>query len=76
MRQMRWIDQLTKRTVVAHLRDGVSVRGVLFAAYKDCFVLVSAVYLSPSGDQTAVDGEVVIPRESVSWIQAIGSETG
>ena len=75
MKPMRWIDRLVKLTVIAHLSDGVSVRGVLSGAYKDCFVLIHAVYLS-SGEQTTVDGEVVIPRANVSWIQVIGSETG
>jgi hypothetical protein len=69
---LRWIDRQSKRNVVVHMSDGVSVRGVLFGVYKDCLVLHHAAYLS-SGEETRVDGEVILPRTNLSWIQVMNS---
>lgn len=73
MSMLRWIDRLAKQTVVVHMSDGVSVRGVLIRAYKDCLVIHHAAYLSGNGEETRVDGEVILPRKNLSWIQVIRS---
>lgn len=70
MSRMRWIERLTRRSVVVHTRDGASMRGVLVATYRDCLVLSHANYLAGEG-AVAVDGEVVVPRETVSWLQVM-----
>lgn len=58
-------------TVVVHTVQGQSIRGVMTGAYKDCLVLDHAVFLA--GDTTTnIDGEAVIPRASVAWIQTLG----
>lgn len=72
MSMLRWIDRLTRRTLVVHMSDGVSVRGVLVNAYRDCLVLEHAAYLS-GGEETRVDGEVILPRKNLSWIQVVSS---
>lgn len=70
MNLMRWIDRLTRRTVVVHTTNGMSVRGVLVGAYRDCLVLSHATFL---GVETAeqIDGEAVIPRDRVAWLQTL-----
>jgi hypothetical protein len=76
MRRRPWISQLERRTIVCHLSDGASIRGVLLAAYRDCLVLTSSTFLGQAaGEQVVVpvDGEAVIPRERVSWIQTLPS---
>lgn len=73
MSMLRWIDRLKAENVVAHTSDGVSIRGVLIRAYKDCIVLQHAAYLSSSGEETRVDGEVILPRTNLSWLQVIRS---
>lgn len=73
MSMLRWIERQSKRNVVVHMSDGVSMRGVLFGVYKDCFVLTHASYLSGSGEETRVDGEVILPRKNLSWFQVMGS---
>jgi small nuclear ribonucleoprotein (snRNP)-like protein len=70
MSGVRWINRLTRRTVVVHTRDGQSLRGVLVGAYRDCLVLSHAVYLAGEGEVN-VDGEVAVPRQTVGWLQVI-----
>lgn len=70
---MRWISRLVRRTIVVHMTDGQSIRGVLAGEYRDCLVLIHASYLG-SESVTKVDGEVVVPRERVGWIQDLGVE--
>ena len=67
---MRWLDRLTGRTVVVHMTHGASVRGVLIGAYRDCLVLTHAAYLGTESVEK-VDGEVVVLRERVAWMQTL-----
>lgn len=67
---MRWISKLVRHSVALHLTDGQSIRGVLLAEHKDCLVLGQAGYLGTDG-VTKVDGEVVVPRERISWMQVL-----
>lgn len=72
-----WLDKLERRTVVVHLSDGSSLRGVLAATYSDCLVLAHAAFLGQSaGEQVVVpvDGEAVLPRGNVSWVQTLPAE--
>lgn len=70
MNRVRWIDRLTRRTVVVHMTTGASVRGVLVGTYRDCLVLDHAAYLGSEAIEK-VDGEVIVPRERVAWMQAL-----
>jgi hypothetical protein len=58
-----------KHTVVVHLLDGTSLRGVLLATYRDCHALANTELL----DQQVVSlkGEVLVPRAQVAFIQAV-----
>lgn len=76
MARTRWIERLAKRSVIVHLSDGASMRAVLLRSHPDCMVLVEARYLSPDGQETAVDGEIVIPRQNVSWLQVTDNVEG
>lgn len=68
---MRWIDRLARRRVVCHLKDGSSLRGWLIKAYRDALILENADALT--GDTTTpIDGQTVIPRANLSWIQDLG----
>lgn len=71
---MRWIDRLRFHTVVIHTTTQSSLRGVLTGTYKDSLVLSHAEFLV--GDTTTtIDGEVIVPRERVAWIQTLTQET-
>lgn len=67
---MRFLQRITRETVVIHTLSGASVRGVLVAAYRDCLVLAHATYLTADSTEP-VDGEAVIPREQVAWLQRL-----
>lgn len=67
---MRWIPRLIRREIITHLTDGQSIRGMLAGEYRDSLVLSHAAYLGSEGSMR-VDGEVVIPRDKVAWIQVL-----
>lgn len=53
--------RLLGRDVVAHTRDGQSVRGIVAAEYSDELVLRAATYLAATG-RTPADGLVHLPK--------------
>lgn len=65
-----WLDRLERRTVVVHTSDGQSLRGVLVGVYRDCVVLNHAYALGAQAVQS-IDGEAVIARERVAWVQTL-----
>lgn len=67
---MRWLNRLVRKNVVVHMASGVSLRGVLVGVYADSMVLVHAEWLSADA-VTPVDGEAVIPRSNVAWVQIL-----
>jgi hypothetical protein len=67
---MAWSRRLLRETIVAHLRSGDSLRGVLVAEHRDCLILAHAAFLDATST-TPVDGEAVIPRDQVSWVQRL-----
>ena len=68
----RYVDRLTRKVIVAHLADGTSIQGVLLGAYRDSIVLAHAEVL---GDvKVPIDGEAVLPRKGLSWIQNLPTE--
>lgn len=71
---MRWLNQLTHRTVIVHTAEGDSFRGVLTGVFRDCLVLIHAYYMATEGD-TTIDGEVVIPRPHVAWMQVVNGDS-
>lgn len=71
-----WLDELTLKTVVVHLRGGGhSFKGVLAAVHADCLVLRDAYVLEPDS-QDILDGLVVVPRENVDFMQVIAGGDG
>lgn len=73
---MTWLDDLTLETVLVHTRDGMSFRGLKSSVYDDCLVLKEARVLEDEGVSSVLNGEVVIPRERVHFVQLLpqGSE--
>lgn len=70
-RDSSWADELTRPTVIVHLRhDGPSVKGVLAAVHSDALILSDALHLEPEA-QTLMDGSTVIPRESIAYLQVL-----
>jgi hypothetical protein len=67
-----WLNSLTLETVIVHLKGGgPSFKGVLTAVHADCLVLRDAMVLEPDS-QVILDGDVVVPRPNVDFMQRIG----
>lgn len=59
-----------RRSVVANLSDGSAFRGVLWQARGPLLVLRSAT-LHEHGQVKAVDGEVLVERARLSFVQVL-----
>lgn len=68
---MRWLNNQLRYTVVVHTTSKESMRGVLVGVHRDCLVIDHAYYLNNDSPPTEVDGQVVIPRNQVAWIQKL-----
>ena len=71
---MTWLDDLTLDTVIVHTRDEMSFRGLRSSVYDDCLVLKEARVLEGEGVSSVLNGEVVIPRERVHFVQILPPE--
>jgi hypothetical protein len=70
---LTWLDSLTLDTVIVHTQ-GDSFKGVKAAVHDDCLVLRDVFVLEPEGQgQTQLNGEIVIPREQVLYMQIVGA---
>lgn len=67
----RYIDSITRDTVAVHTVGGMSLRGVLTAVHGDCIVVKHAALLQSDGATVPLDGEQVIPRATVAWLQRL-----
>lgn len=68
---MRWLNRQLTHTVVVHTTAKESIRGVLVGVYADCVVLAHAYYLNAESAPTEIDGEAIVPRAQVAWIQKL-----
>lgn len=62
-------DYLTKKKVIVNLKSNVSFRGIMWYTDKRYLVLRNAQILNQ--DLKKLDGEVVIERKEVEFIQVI-----
>lgn len=67
----RYLETVERSRVVVHTTGGSSIEGVLIGLYPDCLVLAHASALSTTG-RIAIDGEPIIERKKVDWIQRLG----
>lgn len=67
---MTWLDDLTLDTVIVHLTDGPSLKGLQAAVYDDALVLRDASVIEPESS-VVLNGEIAIPREKVLFMQMI-----
>lgn len=62
-----------RRTVIVNTTTGKAFRGVLWERGGRHLVLRNAELLRPGGEVAPIDGELVIDRENVEFIQVIGA---
>lgn len=73
---MRWLDKQIRSTVVVHTTAKESIRGILVGSYRDCLVVAHAYYLHADSTTTEIDGEAIVPRDKVAWIQKLVEVSG
>lgn len=61
---------LVHRQVVVNLVDGSSIQGVLYNDPGNLIVLKNALYLEPGAEPAPLDGDTVIERDKVLFVQA------
>lgn len=62
---------LTGRRVIVNLSNGKAVAGVLVDECGPLIVLRAAELLEPGAEPVAVDGETVVDRDRIDFIQAL-----
>ena len=67
---VRWSRTAVRRRVVVNLGDE-AVDGVLWARRGRLLVLRDARLLVPGREPTVMDGDVIVDRDRVQWVQAL-----
>jgi small nuclear ribonucleoprotein (snRNP)-like protein len=62
---------LLATSVIVNLKTDKAFRGVLWTQHRDLLVLRQATLLE-HGQETPVDGEVVVERSNVDFLQVVG----
>lgn len=60
-----------RHEVIVQLADGSALQGVLYEVVGDWFVLKAARYLVEGRGPTAVDGDAVVDRARILFIQVV-----
>lgn len=63
--------RFVKRRVVAHTKDGQSIRGVLLSNHRDCVVIDQPEYLGQAPDEHKLEGDAVILKDNLAWVQVL-----
>lgn len=69
MFRKRWAQATLRQSVVIHTTTNQSFRGVLIHEYDNALVLRHAALLG--AEVATIDGELVVPRERVSFVQVL-----
>jgi hypothetical protein len=72
---MTWLENVTLETVIVHTTAGESFKGLKQTVYDDSLILTDARLLDGEGMSSVINGEVVIPRERVHFIQRLPEGT-
>lgn len=62
-----------RRRVLANLIDGNAMNGVLIARRGGYLVLKDVTLLSPGSEPTPMDGEVLLDKDRVDFLQVLGA---
>ena len=68
---MTWLDDLTLETVIVHIDNGPSLKGVKQAVYDDGLLLRDAMTLDEPAE--VLNGLQFVPRERVVLVQLVGT---
>lgn len=72
---LAWFPTLEAKRAILHVKGEHSIEGVLTGIYSDCVVLAHARYLLNATDIQPLDGEQVIPRANIEWVEVLSAGT-
>lgn len=71
----RYLNRVARSAVVVHLKSGTSIKGLLHDVYRDVIVLRHAdVATARAKDFVEVDGEQLVFKSDIDWIQLLEGE--
>lgn len=68
---MTWLDAVSLETVIVHVTDGPSLKGLREVVHDDCLVLRDALVFHEEDAPQQLDGLLVVPREKVLFVQVV-----
>jgi small nuclear ribonucleoprotein (snRNP)-like protein len=66
-----WRRVALHRRVLVNLKTDKALRGVLFDQRGDVLVLKDTVLLEPNADPVRIDGDVVVERANIDFVQIV-----
>lgn len=66
-----WRRLALRRRVLVNLMNGSAIQGILWQKAGPLLVIRDAVILEPKADPVSADGEVLVERRMVAFIQAL-----
>ena len=64
---------LIRKHVVVNLLDDQAITGVLWRRHMELVVLKSAELVQPGREPVRMDGDVIVERKRINWIQVLGA---
>lgn len=61
--------QRLRKSVIVTLKDGSAFAGVLFDVDPELIIMRNTASVGDHGERVAVDGEVLLPRTEIAFIQ-------
>ncbi|MFL2002024.1 hypothetical protein [Microbacterium sp. A1-JK] len=61
---------ITRRKVIVNMLDGTSIAGIFYDQDGPLLVIKNAQYMEPGAQPVELDGDAVIERDKVLFIQA------
>lgn len=61
-----------RKKVLVNLHSGVAFKGVLWASKGRLLILRGVELLELNADPVSLDGDVLVDRDQVAWVQAAG----
>lgn len=58
------------KTIIVNCTDGTSFRGVLYRERGPLLILKQAEYLEPGAEPVLLDGDTIIDRARIAFVQA------
>lgn len=66
-------DYLVRREVIVNTKTGIAFRGVAWARKGRYLVLRNVTIHDGEREPAVVDGEVVLARDNIDWVQIVGA---